>query len=91
MKAPRHAPLVGYNTGVQHKDRTYHIQTEDVGANHSHVVTHLFADGGRIVATRKTSYARYVDGRFLVGVEPANDALNDLIVSHAAMYLAERK
>src|ERR1051325_1008826 len=51
------APLLGYNTNVRHKGKLYHIQTEDSGVDHPHVITHLFADGGRIVATRKTSYA----------------------------------
>jgi len=51
------SPLVGYNTNVRHKGRLYHIQTEDSGINHPHVITHLFADGGRIIASRKTSYA----------------------------------
>lgn len=51
------SPLLGYNTNVRHKGRLYHIQTEDSGVNHPHIITHLFADGGRIVATKKTSYA----------------------------------
>jgi hypothetical protein len=38
----------------------YHIQTEDSGLAHPHIITHLFADGGRIVASRKTSYAQHV-------------------------------
>lgn len=51
------SPLLGYNTNVRHKGRLYHIQTEDSGVNHPHIITHLFADGGRIVASKKTSYA----------------------------------
>jgi hypothetical protein len=51
------APLLGYNTNVRHKGKLYHIQTEDSGVDHPHVITHLFADGGRIVASKKTSYA----------------------------------
>lgn len=50
------APLLGYNTNVHHRGKTYHVQTEDSGLEHPHVVTHMFADGGRIVATRKESY-----------------------------------
>jgi hypothetical protein len=54
------SPLLGYNTNVRHKGRVYHIQTEDSGLKYPHVITHLFADGGRIVASKKTSYAEYV-------------------------------
>ena len=45
-----HSPLPGYNTNVRHKGKLYHIQTEDSGINHPHIITHLFADGGRISA-----------------------------------------
>ena len=45
------APLLGYNTNVRHKGKLFHIQTEDSGIGHPHIITHLFADGGRIVAS----------------------------------------
>jgi hypothetical protein len=54
------APLLGYNTNVRHKGRLYHIQTEDSGVSHPHIITHLFADGGRIVGSKKTSYAEHL-------------------------------
>lgn len=54
------APLLGYNTNVRHKGKLYHIQTEDSGQSHPHVMTHLFADGGRIVASRKTAYGEHI-------------------------------
>lgn len=59
------SPLVGYNTNVRHKGKLYHIQTEDSGVNHPHVITHLFADGGRIIASRKTGYAEHVGAKDL--------------------------
>lgn len=62
------APLLGYNTNVRHKGKLYHIQTEDSGVGHPHVMTHLFADGGRIVASRKTSYAEHVGAEDLQGI-----------------------
>jgi hypothetical protein len=43
----------------------YHIQTEDSGVNHPHVITHLFADGGRIIASRKTGYAEHLGAKDL--------------------------
>lgn len=51
------SPLLGYNTNVRHRGRIFHIQTEDSGVQHPHVITHLFADGGRIIKSTKTSYA----------------------------------
>lgn len=61
------SPLVGYNTNVRHKGKLYHIQTEDSGINHPHIITHLFADGGRIIASRKTGYAEHLGGEDLQG------------------------
>jgi hypothetical protein len=54
------SPLVGYNTNVRHKGNLYHIQTEDSGVKRPHVITQLFADGGRILASEKTSYEEHV-------------------------------
>lgn len=51
---------MGYNTNVRHKGKLFHIQTEDSGVAHPHIITHLFADGGRIVDSKKTSYAEHV-------------------------------
>jgi len=52
---------VGYNTNVRHKGKLYHIQTEDSGVKRPHVITQLFADGGRIIASEKTSYQEHVE------------------------------
>lgn len=62
------SPLVGYNTNVRHKGKLYHIQTEDSGVNHPHVITHLFADGGRIIASRKIGYAEHLGAKDLQGL-----------------------
>ena len=58
VKAP--SPLLGFNNNVRHKGRVFHIQTEDSGVRHPHVITHLFADGGRILKTTKTSYTEHI-------------------------------
>jgi len=55
------SPLLGFNNNVKHKGRVFHIQTEDSGVRHPHVITHLFADGGRILKTMKTSYAEHLN------------------------------
>ncbi len=59
------SPLVGYNTNVRHKGKLYHIQTEDSGVKRPHVITQLFADGGRIIASEKTSYEEHVEAENL--------------------------
>ena len=51
---------VGFNNNVKYKDKTFHIQTEDSGLDKPHVITHLFADGGRVVKSHKRSYAEHV-------------------------------
>lgn len=58
VKSP--SPLLGFNNNVRHRGRVFHIQTEDSGVRHPHIITHLFADGGRILKTIKTSYAEHV-------------------------------
>jgi hypothetical protein len=52
---------VGFNNNVKYKNQTFHIQTEDSGLGKPHVITHLFADGGRVIKSHKRSYAEYVD------------------------------
>lgn len=79
------APVLGYNTNVRHKGKLYHIQTEDSGIDHPHVITHLFADGGRIVASKKTSYADRV------GSDGLPDQVKKLMQGqHKAMFISLR-
>jgi len=83
MRGP--SPLLGYNTNVRHKGKLYHIQTEDSGVNHPHIITHLFADGGRIIASKKTAYAQYV------GSENLQEIVKKLMQEqHKAMFIALR-
>ena len=62
------SPLVGYNTNVRHKGKLYHIQTEDSGVKRPHVITQLFADGGRILASEKTSYDAHLEADNLADI-----------------------
>jgi hypothetical protein len=79
------SPLLGYNTNVRHKGKLYHIQTEDSGVRHPHIITHLFADGGRIIASKKTDYAQYL------GSENLKDVVKKLMQEqHKAMFIALR-
>jgi hypothetical protein len=57
-KAP--PPLLGFNNNVRHRGRVFHIQTEDSGVKFPRIVTHLFADGGRIVKTTRTDYTEHL-------------------------------
>jgi hypothetical protein len=54
------APLTGYNSNVRHRGRMFHIQTEDSGEACPRIVTHLFADGGRIVKSLRAEYAEHL-------------------------------
>ncbi|MCB9707706.1 MAG: hypothetical protein H6714_02795 [Myxococcales bacterium] len=79
------SPLQGYNTNARYKGRVFHIQTEDSGTARPHVMTHLFADGGRIVASRKTGYAQYL------GMPGYRDTVKKLMQEqHKAMFMALR-
>ncbi|MEM1029487.1 MAG: hypothetical protein AAGA56_07185 [Myxococcota bacterium] len=80
-------PLLGYNNNIPYKGEVYHVQTEDSGAKRPHVITHLFADGGRIVKTRKTSYADLVDE----GTEDLEDRVRSLMrEQHKGMVISLR-
>lgn len=80
------SPLLGYNNNVRHRGQIFHIQTEDSGIKYPHVITHLFADGGRILKTLKTSYAEHLE----------SDQLEEIVrrlmkQQHKAMFVALRE
>ena len=52
---------VGFNNNVKYKDQVFHVQTEDSGLRLPHIITHLFADGGRVIKSHKRSYADAVE------------------------------
>jgi hypothetical protein len=82
----KHAsPLLGYNNNVRHKNRVFHIQTEDSGIKHPHIITHLFMDGGRILKSIKRSYAEHV------GADKMQDTVKQMMKEqHKAMFIALR-
>ncbi len=82
-KAP--SPLLGYNNNVRHKNKVFHIQTEDSGIKRPHIITHLFMDGGRILKSVKTSYAEHL------GNEKLGDVVRQMMKEqHKAMFIALR-
>ena len=52
--------LPGFNTNVRHRGVLFHVQSEDSGRAHPHVITHLY-HGGTILFSEKSSYAELVD------------------------------
>jgi hypothetical protein len=52
--------LPGFNTNVRHGGVLFHVQTEDSGKAHPHIITHLY-HGGTILASEKSSYAELVE------------------------------
>jgi hypothetical protein len=47
---------VGHNDNVVYRGQNFHLQTEDSGLQHPHIITHLFMDDGRILKSQKCSY-----------------------------------
>jgi hypothetical protein len=79
------SPLLGFNNNVKHRGRLFHIQTEDSGVRHPHVITHLFMDGGRILKSVKTSYAQHV------GSDRLSEVVRGLMKEqHKMMFIALR-
>lgn len=79
------SPQLGYNTNVRHKGKVFHIQTEDSGINRPHIITHLFADGGRILKSVKSSYADSLEEPDLPGF-----VRRRMQEQHKAMFIALR-
>ena len=59
--------LTGFNTNIRHRGVLFHVQSEDSGRDHPHVITHLF-HGGNIMASEKSGYRDKVDDRDLEDV-----------------------
>jgi hypothetical protein len=79
------SPLLGFNNNVKHRGKLFHIQTEDSGIRHPHVITHLFMDGGRILKTIKTSYAEHL------GSDKLQQVVRELMKEqHKMMFIALR-
>lgn len=52
---------MGFNNNVKYQGQVFHVQTEDSGLDAPHIITHLFADGGRIIKSHKRSYEAEVE------------------------------
>jgi len=78
-------PLLGYNNNVRHRGRIFHIQTEDSGIASPRIMTHLFADGGRIVKSTRTDYSEHLELDDMAAV-----VKNMMKEQHKAMFVALR-
>ena len=77
--------LTGYNTDIKHDGTIFHIQTEDGGESNP-VIVSLVYQGGRILASKKTSYAQ------IVGTEDFLSQLRTMLEDqHRAMLRAVKK
>ena len=78
-------PVAGYNSNVRHRGAEFHLQTEDSGIKSPRIVTHLFADGGRILRTLRTDYREHLDR------EDLHEFVREQMrAQHKAMYVSLR-
>ncbi len=47
---------MGFNNNIKYLEQVFHVQTEDSGLDAPHIITHLFADGGRVIKSHKRNY-----------------------------------
>ena len=59
--------LPGFNTNIRHRSVLFHVQSEDSGREHPHIITHLY-HGGTIIFSEKSSYADRVNEANLPGI-----------------------
>ncbi len=77
--------LPGFNTNIRHRGVLFHVQTEDSGRAHPHVITHLF-HAGTIIASEKRGYADRLDAEDLAG-----EVRRQMESQHKAMLLRLRR
>jgi hypothetical protein len=52
--------ITGCNTNIRHLDKMFHVQTEDSGREHPHIISHVY-HGGTIIASEKSEYRDRID------------------------------
>ncbi len=77
---------MGFNNNIKSRGQVFHVQTEDSGLDSPHIITHLFADGGRVIKSHKRSYAEAVDAEDDI----AGYVRNLMKAQHMEMVLALR-
>lgn len=61
---------IGMNHNVAVKGVVFHIQTEDLGLATAQVVTHVFAEGGRVVKVARLDYSKHLNSPNLANALP---------------------
>jgi hypothetical protein len=54
------AMITGCNTNIRHLNKMFHVQTEDSGREHPHIISHVY-HGGTIIASEKSEYRDQID------------------------------
>jgi hypothetical protein len=76
--------LIGYNNDVQHRGKTFHVQTEDRGMQSKQIETQIFCSGA-ILDTRIVSYADLIEG--VSSIDERNKAIKTLMQNtHRELY-----
>lgn len=82
--------ITGYNHNIKHNDRVYHIQTEDSGLQHPHIITHLFV-GGNIIHSLKRSYAHLLEEKLHEDEEAFEKVIREMMKEQHKQMLKQLK
>jgi hypothetical protein len=52
--------MPGYNTAIEHKGLTFHVQTQDQGASAQYVESIVYKSG-KVLASRRTYYTNFLN------------------------------
>jgi pSer/pThr/pTyr-binding forkhead associated (FHA) protein len=78
---------MGFNNNIKSRGQVFHVQTEDSGLDAPHIITHLFADGGRVIKSHRRSYKDAIKSE---GNGIADYVRNLMKAQHMEMVLALR-
>lgn len=78
---------MGFNNNIKSRGQVFHVQTEDSGLDAPHIITHLFADGGRVIKSHRRSYKDAIKSE---GNGIAEYVRNLMKAQHMEMVLALR-
>jgi hypothetical protein len=78
---------MGFNNNIKSRGQVFHVQTEDSGLDAPHIITHMFADGGRVIKSHRRSYAEAIQTE---GSGIADHVRNLMKAQHMEMVLALR-
>ena len=62
--------MIGINSNVVVNGVEFHVQTEDLGPRHGHLITQVFRDGGCVIKSVRLDYSQHLDKPNLQAVLP---------------------